>query len=444
MSNRARLTETMVRDLKPDPKNKIRIWDTGLPGFGVYVTPKGSKSFFVNYRTNGKERRATIGKVGHTTVIEARKLAARTLADVTEGKDPLQEKQRLSATMTFKEFWKLYTDDAWPRWKGTTRNHNQRIWEKTVPKKLKTRRIDTLRVADFAALHRSLKETPAHANLTARVLKAAFNKAIEWELLESNPVKIKPYPMKKRERFLTSEEFRILFEAIALEEDLGGKRAVKRQGESKGQGGKGKKETESRGISPHSATLFRLLILTGCRLGEIKDARWDYVRWEDGVLELPDSKTGRKRVVLSSFALQELEKLLKIKTKGNPYIIEGIVTGKQLNNAQRPWRRVKARAGELLNKRREEANLEQLERNPFDDVRIHDLRHSFASVAVTSGMGLPIIGKALGHSQSSTTERYAHLANDPVKEAVEMIGAKIIENITQDSAIVETISKELE
>ena len=150
-----------------------------------------------------------------------------------------------------------------------------------------------------------------------------------------------------------------------------------------------------------------MLMLTGARLREVMLARWDWVNWDARCLELPDSKTGAKRVPLSSHALDELRRLLAVRTAGHEYIIEGRVAGRPLNNPQDPWQRVRTRAD-------------------LRGVRIHDLRHSFASMGVELGMGLPIIGKALGHSSVDTTQRYAHLDADPVLAAAERIGGEIL------------------
>ena len=146
---------------------------------------------------------------------------------------------------------------------------------------------------------------------------------------------------------------------------------------------------------------LRLLILTGARLGEILTLKWDFVRLDHAALWLPDSKTGRKTIYLSSHAVEVLRAIPHV--AANPYVIVGLRPGSCLKNIQKPWGRIRKAAG-------------------LPDVRIHDLRHSFASVAVASGMSLPIIGKLLGHTKSVTTERYSHLAADPLRAANEKIG----------------------
>ncbi|MCT2541225.1 site-specific integrase [Sedimentimonas flavescens] len=158
--------------------------------------------------------------------------------------------------------------------------------------------------------------------------------------------------------------------------------------------------------SVHVIAAFRLLILTGCRLREIQTLRWDYIT--DTGMELPDTKTGARRIPLPAAARAVLSTLPR--TFGNPYVIEGKLEGSHITDLQHPWRRLRARAG-------------------LDDVRIHDLRHTYASNAVSSGMPIQMVGRLLGHSQIQTTMRYAHLADDPVKRAAE-------ENANRLSALV--------
>ena len=149
---------------------------------------------------------------------------------------------------------------------------------------------------------------------------------------------------------------------------------------------------------------MRLLVFTGARLSEVLNLRWQDVDVERAKLWLPDSKTGRKALYLSAPALQVLADLPRL--DGNPHVICGDKPGARLVNIQKPWRRIRARAG-------------------LEDVRLHDLRHSFASVAAAGGLSLPMIGKLLGHTQAATTQRYAHLAADPVRAANEAIGQRI-------------------
>jgi len=162
---------------------------------------------------------------------------------------------------------------------------------------------------------------------------------------------------------------------------------------------------EAEGIElPSAIAAARLLILTGCRLGEIMTLKWDYVDIAGKALRLPDSKTGAKVVHLGQPAIDVLKKIVRV--ENNPWVIVGALPGCRLTDLQPFWQRVRARAG-------------------LKDVRIHDLRHTFASTAVASGQGLPMIGKLLGHTQVQTTARYAHLADQPVKDAADQVAGNI-------------------
>ena len=164
---------------------------------------------------------------------------------------------------------------------------------------------------------------------------------------------------------------------------------------------------EIEGIELPSAILAaRLLILTGCRLGEIMTLKWEYVDFNEHALRLPDSKSGKKTVHLGTPAVECLQTAQRI--HGNPWVITGTLPGKSLSDMQPFWQRTRARAG-------------------LKDVRIHDLRHTFASTAVASGQGLPMIGKLLGHTQVQTTARYAHLAADPVRSAADSVATSLRE-----------------
>ena len=215
-----------------------------------------------------------------------------------------------------------------------------------------------------------------------------FNLAEMWGLRPdgSNPRKhIKKYPEKKRERFLSPAELRRVGEVL--------------------------REMEQEGVElPFTIAATRLLILTGCRLGEIMTLQWEHVDIAGKALRLPDLKTGAKVVHLGQPAVDVLLKIERVEK--NPWVIAGTKPGARLTDLQPFWQRVRARAG-------------------LKDVRIHDLRHTFASTAVAAGQGLPMIGKLLGHTQVQTTARYAHLAADPVKDAAEQVASNIAASLNQ-------------
>jgi integrase len=242
--------------------------------------------------------------------------------------------------------------------------------------------------ADIAKIHHDLRHLPYDANRSLEIISKMFNLAEMWGLRPdgSNPRKhIKKYREEKRERFLSPAELRRVGEVL--------------------------REMEVEGIELLSSiAAARLLMLTGCRLGEIMTLQWEHVDIAGKALRLPDSKTGAKVVHLGRPAVEVLEKIERV--KANPWVIVGTKPGARLTDLQPFWQRVRARAG-------------------LKDVRIHDLRHTFASTAVASGQGLPMIGKLLGHSQVQTTARYAHLAADPVKSAADQVSMSIASVLNQ-------------
>ena len=282
--------------------------------------------------------------------------------------------------------------------------------------------------ADIARLHHELRRIPYQANRNLEVISKMFNLAELWGLRPdgSNPRRhIKKYPEEKRERYLSPAELAALGEALSLAEQEGVE-------------------------DPYAIAAIRLLIFTGCRLNEIMTLKWDYVDFEARCLRLPDSKTGARLVHLGAPALEVLSRIERL--PDNPWVICGKKPGARRTDLQPPWRRFRKRATVRLWARAQGSaaadlvhRLERrLDREPtYDeclaaakkqgldlptglvDVRIHDLRHSFASGAVALGESLPMIGKLLGHTQVQTTARYAHLAADPVKAAAERVSSNI-------------------
>ena len=227
-----------------------------------------------------------------------------------------------------------------------------------------------------------MKAAPYQANRTLALLSKFFNWCEQQALRPdgTNPCRhVEKYPEHKRERFLSAKELSNLGNALDEEE---------------------RHQTSS----PWIIAAIRLLILSGARLGEILTLEWEHVDFDNAMLRLPDSKTGAKVIYLSPLAMETLQSIPRI--EGNPFVVCGHKTGTHLVNLEKPWRRIRAKAG-------------------LNDVRLHDLRHSFASVAASNGLSLPIIGALLGHTQPQTTARYAHLAADPLRQTVNLITDEI-------------------
>jgi integrase len=394
----AKLTKRMIDALKPRAK-AYAAYDSELHGFGVRVMPSGHKSFVVEYRPHGggrgvATRRLTLGATGALTPEQARRGAQEALARVRLGGDPQGEKTRQRTALTVGGLIDAFLEGhASTKLKAKTAAHYRIALERlrAVHGSLKA---NALTRAQVAALHMSQAGTPFAANRALAAVSKCFSWGTQHGLLpdgHNNPAKgIGRYREQRRERFLTSDELARLGDAL-------------REGETIGLPWRGESEHRTR-LDPFAVAAIRLLILTGARLREILDAQWQHVDFERGIIFLPDSKTGRKPVYLSAPACQVLASLPRL--DGNPHIIAGLKDGAPRYDLRKPWAAVTKAAG-------------------LSAVRIHDLRHSFASVGAGASLGLPLIGKLLGHAQAATTHRYAHLDADPVRRAAETIGATI-------------------
>ncbi|QCO06007.1 site-specific integrase [Azospirillum argentinense] len=355
------------------------LWDEELKGFGLRIYPSGRKMYLAQFRAGGRLRRVNIGPHGVLAPDVARTEAMKHLSDVRRGSDPASERDRRKASPTMKEFGKRFLEDyVASHCKPTTRAEYNRSIELFINPKLGSHRIIDVSRAEVVELHQSLKATPYQANRTLGVLSVMFTVAHTWGVRTDgvNPCwKVKRYKEAKRERYLTPDELARL--------------------------GKVLRESTS---EPEAVNCIHLLLLTGCRLSEIQTLKWDHVDLNAGVLRLPDSKTGAKLVTIGKAAVEVLKDIPKV--TDNPYVITGRIEGQHLTDMQRPWRRLRKRA-------------------KLEDVRIHDLRHSFASDALQLGEDLPMIGRLLGHTQVQTTARYAHLKTDPIKAAADKVADAI-------------------
>lgn len=297
---------------------------------------------------------------------------------------------------------------------------------------------------DVARLHERMAKSPSAANRAITLVASIWNWAKDREEAGAgdNPAaKIEHYPEKSRERFLTAEEVGRLGDALRLAETVGIDWTIN-ENNPNAKHAANKKEKRTK-IDPHAAAAIRLLFLTGARLREILHAKWDHVDWQRGILALPDSKSGRKPIYLSAAALRVLQDIPKL--GGNPYIIAGHGKRKSRKKAsakperntaradlKNPWAAIVRAAGFIETVPVLDASGEPVrdsKGNPVTEeratVRIHDLRHSFASVGAGASMGLPLIGKLLGHKHPSTTQRYSHLDTDPLRRAADIIGNQI-------------------
>jgi integrase len=387
-------------------KDRTLLWDDSIVGFGVAAFPSGRKIYLIQYRQGKRSRRVHIGEHGRLTPEEARIQAKKLLGAVAAGADPISERCKERSVPLFREMAEIYmAAHIKAKRKARTFASYATLLRLHILPVIGSVPITELRRGHISQMHASALH-PGAANRALTVVSAIFN----WTAAERDDLELPPNPAKgiKRnpeqgcERFLTTEELARLGDALREGETIGLPYNVD---EAKPKANHAPKLDKRRvKLDPFAVAAIRLLILTGARLREILDAQWQHVDCERGILFLQDSKTGRKPVYLSAPAMQVLASLPRI--AGNPHIIAGEREGASRADLKKPWAAVCKFAG-------------------LDGVRLHDLRHSFASIGAGASMGLPVIGKLLGHSQAATTHRYAHLDADPLRRAVETIGATI-------------------
>jgi integrase len=374
-----KLTKAVVDRMQP---GEI-IWDSDVKGFGARHQG-GRPCYMFKTRIHGRQRYVSIGKHGSPwTVDTARREALRLLTGARQGEDlaRTQKDKRLSTSL--RKIADHYFRDYGPKLKQATLIQYVAMFDNDILPVFGSRCLIDIAKREVETLHSRLAKTPRKANHVVVVLSSC----ISWALKQGyapqgmpNPCHgIKMFREQKRERYLTTEEIKRLFETLdAVEKD---------------------------GTCSDSITAaIRLLLLTGARHGEITTLKWEYVDFERAILWLPDSETGRKAIHLDDEALEILR--THPRRPGNPYVIAGRCHGNYLTNLQKPWDLIRTRAG-------------------LPGVRIHDLRHSWASLAINAGASLHMIGKLLGHSQPQTTARYAHLAENPLKEVTRGGGAAV-------------------
>jgi integrase len=403
----SQITKRLIDSLKPRPREYF-VWDGSLSGFGVRVQSTGAMSYVVKYRAgsgrSAPTRRLTLAKVGTITPDEARTLAKKTLGSVAHGADPAAQRAADKRASTLAEVAEHFlTEHVEAKRAASSAVSYRDLLERLALPELGKRKADKITTAEIQRLHSQHSHSPYQANRLLRVLSSLFSFAAKAHVVPVgfNPCRgIEPFPEEGRERYLTTLELAQIGEAIREAETIGLPYTVDAtKPKAKHAPKEGNRRTV---IGPHAAAALRLLIFTGARLREILHLKWEQVDFERGLLWLPTSKTGKKTIVLNAPALAVLSALPRI----GGYVIAGTSVDSPRSDLKKPWKAVSTRAG-------------------LTGVRIHDLRHTHASVGAGAGLGLPIIGKLLGHTQSATTQRYAHLDNDPLKKASEHIGSRL-------------------
>jgi integrase len=390
-----KLTQRLVDTAQAHVRD-VYLWDSDVRGFGLRIKPSGSRSFIVALRVGGRggqQRRRTIGKPSILSVDNARQKARLMVAEAKGGKDPvaalIAERQKLRLRELVPLFLSQYVE---VRRKPSYAHACRRIFDKHILPRFAMRAIADVTRPEITRWHQELRETPFQANRCLSLL----SKLMTWSIRHGyrdqsggNPCQyIEKFSEPKRERYLSTDELRRLATMLDIAEE--GPLPLTAQS-----------MFPERRISRFAVAAIRLLLLTGARRDEIRTLSWEHVNLERRILSLPDSKTGQKTILLSDAAADLIGSLPRVAK--NPFVFAGGKPGAPVNDLERPWQKVR-KAAEL------------------EDVRLHDLRHTFASIAAGAGHSLPIIGKLLGHTQAATTARYAHIAANPAREAIDKIG----------------------
>ncbi len=382
-----RLTKTAVEAIPPGSRDAYA-WDATVRGFGLKVTPKGSRIFILKYRAAGTQRWLTIGRHGEITAEEARTKAVKLRAAIAEGIDPSRIRDDAARAPTVDALADRYlVEHAEPHKKPRSIEEDRRNLALHVRPDLGTLKARDVTRQDILRLHHKLRATPFAANRVRALLSKMFELAEAWGIRPeaSNPCRrVAKYAERSRERFLSTDELNRLGEALdAAERD---------------------------GTHPSAIAIVRLLLFTGCRLSEILTLQWRFVDFERGCLRLPDSKSGPKTVHLGPPAIELLADLPRF---SGPFVFPAARIARagwpgpgHFVGVDDIWRTIRVRAG-------------------IEDVRLHDLRHTFASWAVMGGASLHMTGALLGHRQPSTTAKYAHLAAEPQQAAAARVAGSI-------------------
>ena len=396
---KSKLTVRSVEAMKLSSKDVI-LWDAELAGFGCKLTPAGRRSYFLYYRNkDGQQRRPTIGAHGPLKPEAARLIARTWLAEVMQGRDPSLARAEEKVAPSFDALCDRYlSEHADVRKKASSAEGDRRLIRLHLRPVLGLKKVSSITRADVASLHHKLRATPYEANRVLALASKMFALCERWGMRPdgSNPAKnIDLYKEEKRERYLTSAEVARLWQVL-----ISDAAAVK--------------------ASPNAIVAVKLLMLTGRRLNEVLGLKWAWVDLDAKMLRLPDTKGGRLTVSLADAAVQifgDLRKQIEAnraeaQKAGTEWLEPEFVlpsrgASGRLINLQKPWRALRALAG-------------------LDDVRLHDLRHTFASIGAGMGLSLHMLGRLLGHTQATTTARYAHLAQTPVQAAADAIGIELM------------------
>jgi len=372
------------------------LFDTEVPGF--YVRRQINRpSYGIKFRLNGRQGTFGIGPHGVLSPDQARKKARTLLLGIHNGVDPREEKRRRKEGLTIADaIEKFLTTHTEKKSKPETQKQYRRLLRSNVAPILGKKKLKDVTLADIEKIHAANESTPYQANRMLAILSKLFNQAEKWgeRDQDSNPCRhVARYTEQPRERFLNGNELKSL--AAVLYSSWPEENSSQ--------------NTDNRPLaSPFCIAAIWLLLLTGARLNEVLTLEWKFLNDELNSARLPKSKTGTKTIYFSEAAQQILRRLPRI--DGNPHVIVGRKEGAHLVNLQKPWQRILAAA-------------------QIEDVRLHDLRHTYASYGAMNDLSEPVLMKLLGHTQPVTTQKYLHLQDAPLHIGNARVSEAILKEI---------------
>ena len=386
MNKRVKLSERMVKSAQPREKD-YHIFDEEVRGLSLCVYKSGNRAFAFSYRFKGRQRRYTIGRWPEWSVTAARERAKVIRRQIEDGIDPMEKRQAALAEPRISDLVDRYQSEHLPRLAARNASDQKSMLRRFVMPSWHARLVSEITPMDVDAIlvevakGRPNKEgvvvpTPIRANRVGEVLRKMFNLAVKWGMRPDNPAEtFRRLPEVERDRFLSPDEIDMIISVLDRCEDQRG------------------------------PDIIRMCLLTGARLGEVRCATFEQFDLERGIWTKQASTTKQRkihRVPISDDVVALIRKRRAALGVGEGWLFPGDAEGKPVQDLRRFWGRVRRETG-------------------LEDVRIHDLRHTFASLLVSGGASLEMIGKLLGHSQAKTTQRYAHLMDSPLREGVNRV-----------------------
>ena len=398
MPKRQKLTEKLVKNAQPVEGKDYQLFDSELRAFALIVYRSGSKAFTIDYRHAGRPRRMVFGRWPEWSVSAARIRAKELYRDVDAGYDPLKQRQKMREQPRIRDLIDRYLIEHASKLAKANEADQHSMMEKLVAPHWENRLVSEITRSDVEQLltkvaegrarpHKAKpnnrarklqgpKKTPIRANRVGEALRKAFSLAIEWGWREDNPASGFYRRLENpRERFLTKDEIDRLVNALDHDEDQ------------------------------RAADIIRICMLTGARVGEVRQSRFEQFNLDLLIWTKPASTTKQRRmhrVPISENVAAIVRQRQLVVPNSSPWVFPGDVAGQPVIEIRRFWKRIQREA-------------------QIEDVRIHDLRHTFASLLVSGGASLEMIGKLLGHTQLQTTQRYAHLLDAPLREGVNAV-----------------------